>query len=101
MGLDATVSCTCYKQGRIISPFPEHTIVNAEGQLELDLPMRGHEDEHDIFEEWLNNNPCEHDRMEFCQVRISNWGGYRSFQAALEEAGWDHFPNVARLFARA
>lgn len=95
MGLDAAVSCTCYRQGRAISPFPKHTRVDDEGELFLDLPLRGHEDEHDIFEEWLyNGSPCEHPRMELCQVRISNWGGVSSFKSALEQAGWEHFPTL-------
>jgi hypothetical protein len=93
VGLDAAVSCTCYREGRAISPFPEHIIVNEDGWVELDWPTRGHEDEHDIFEEWLYS-ACEHPRMDFCQVRISNWGGYRSFQSALEETGWEHFPTL-------
>jgi hypothetical protein len=92
MGVDAAVSCTCYQEGRIVSPFPEHTRVDEEGMLMLDLPMEGHEDEYDIFEEWLSNSPCGHPWLDFCQVRLSNWGGYRSFQSALEQTGWDHFP---------
>lgn len=95
MGLDAEVSCTCYQQGWAISPFPEHTRVDDEGELVLDLPRRGHEDEHALFEEWLyNGSLCEHPEMVFCRVRISNWGGYRSFQSALEETGWEHFPTL-------
>ena len=95
MGLDAAVSCTCFQRGRIVSPFPDHTIMDEEGWLTLDFPLRGHEDEYDIFEEWLNTGTvCEHPGMKYCNVHLSNWGGYRSFQAALEEAGWKHFPTL-------
>jgi hypothetical protein len=95
MGLDAAVPCTCFQQGRIVSPFPDHTIMDEEGQLTLDFPLRGHEEEYDIFEEWLHHGTvCEHPGMKYCKVHLSNWGGVRSFQAALEEAGWDHFPTL-------
>jgi hypothetical protein len=30
--------------------------------------------------------------MYYCSERIANWSGYRLFQAALKQAGWEHFP---------
>ena len=32
--------------------------------------------------------------MEIASEYVSNWGGYRSFQQALEVAGWKHFPTL-------
>ena len=94
MGLDAEVSCTCYQQGRAVSPYPEQTILDAEGWLDLDVPYEGHEAEHDRFETW-RQHACEHPGMTYCQVHLSNWPGYRLFQAALGEAGWEHFPTLS------
>ena len=93
MGLDAEVSCPCYQQGRVVSPFPEQTIIDAEGWLDLNVPYEGHEAEHDRFETW-RSRACEHPMMTYCRVHLSNWSGYRMFQAALEEAGWEHFPTL-------
>src|SRR5262249_11591067 len=93
MGLDAAVACRCYQQGRVVSPFPEQTIIDAEGCVELDWPYTGHEAEHDLFYTWTES-ACEHPRMNYCWVHLANWAGYRLFQEALSETGWEHFPTL-------
>ena len=93
MGLDASVTCACFRQGRIVSPFPAHTFINDDGELALDFPELGHEDEYARFHEWLGTGAvCEHPGMEYVTLRISTWPGVRHLQSALKEAGWDQFP---------
>ncbi len=95
MGLDASVTCACFRQGRIISPFPAHTTIDDDGELTLDFPKLGHEEEYARFYEWFDTGEvCEHPGMEYATVRISTWGGVHSFQAALEETGWELFPTL-------
>lgn len=95
MGLDATVMCACFRQGRIVSPFPAHTMINEYGELALDFPELGHEEDYARFYEWLTTATlCEHPDMEYATIRISTWAGVHYFQAALEKAGWDQFPTL-------
>jgi hypothetical protein len=70
-------------------------MTDEDGELTLDFPEFGHEEEYAQFREWLaTEEVCEHPRMEYATLRISTWGGVRSFQAALEEAGWELFPTL-------
>lgn len=95
MGLDASVTCACFRQGRIVSPFPAHTIIDDEGELALDFPALGHEEDYARFYEWLSTGAvCEHPDMEYAKLRIATWGGVRDFQAALEDTGWESFPTL-------
>lgn len=95
MGLDASVTCACFRQGRIVSPFPAHTMIDEDGELALDFPELGHEEDYAQFYEWLATGAvCEHPGMEYATVHISTWGGVHQFQAALEEAGWELYPTL-------
>lgn len=92
MGLDASVMCNCFRDGRATPPpFPlEWLEVDVEGYLNL---KQGH----DTDENWLSQyeweqSCCEHEGMAFASEHISNWPGYRLFQAALGEVGWEYFP---------
>lgn len=93
MGLDAAVYCRCYQEGRVISPFPDLTSFDEEGFLDLALPYDGHQEEHRLFWQW-KQTACPHPGMHYCRERIANWSGYRLFQAALKQAGWEHFPTL-------
>lgn len=93
MGLDASVMCRCLADGKVALPkFARGVHINEEGYLELDAP-----DEkaalHMRFHQWLND-ACPHPRMLFVNEHIGNWTDYRSFQQALEIAGWQHFPTM-------
>lgn len=95
MGLDASVSCACFRQGPHASPFPAHTMIDDEGELALDFPELGHEEDYARFREWLATGAvCEHPDMEYATVRIATWAGVRDFQAALEDTGWELFPTL-------
>jgi hypothetical protein len=92
MGLDASVMCNCYKQGKAKPcPFPDHFIIDDEGYPVLDLPYDDNEHMFDDFETWLATC-CDHPHMDYAAVFVANWKGYRSFLNALEQVGWHHFP---------
>jgi hypothetical protein len=96
MGLDAFVSCRCWQDGVAAPPpVPRELITHGEDfQLCLSLPYEGHEDLHRDFDEWVLHRACGHENMEQASVRVTNWAGYRLFQAALAAAGWDHLPTL-------
>ena len=95
MGLDASVGCRCWRDG-VTTPPPvaaELIVEDDDGYLDLAVP---YDDDnralHDAFGRWHYGQACPHRRMEHTDVRISNWAGYRRFQHALGEQGWEHFP---------
>jgi len=92
MGLDATVMCNCFRDGKTTPPpFPREWLeVDDEGYINL-------KNEHNSDDNWAKHyeweqSCCEHEGMDFACERISNWTGYRQFQAALGAVGWQHFP---------
>jgi hypothetical protein len=94
MGLNASVMCKCLTEGKSQPPpFADEVRIDAEGYLSVDLPYEGNEEKHHLFERWLSS-ACEHPDMELVSEYISNWGGYRAFQQALEVAGWEHFSTL-------
>ena len=85
MGLDASVMCNCYRQGKAVPcPFPEHFIVDADGFPALDLPYEYNEDKFDAFDTWLATC-CDHPNMDYAAVFVANSKGYQSFLEALEQ----------------
>src|SRR5882724_3075068 len=93
MGLDAFVRCRCWEDGGYHPPpIPVGAIsVDEDGILNATEPCG------DV--EWRAVNAwketaCPHKDMEAASEHISNWGGYRIFQSALETAGWQHFPTL-------
>lgn len=95
MGLNALVRCNCWKEGRIAPPpVPLDLIYEDQaGYLDLRLPYDGNEETYLAFDTW-KATCCEHEEMDYASVRVSNWGGYRSFQQALAKAGWEHFSTL-------
>lgn len=93
MGLDAKVRCRCWEEGKIKPlPFPEHIRLNLdEGYFELDLPYEGNEDKFSRFDIWTEDC-CPHGDLTCASEYISNWTGYRLFQEALGQVGWERFP---------
>jgi len=91
MGLDATVSCNCFKEGRTtLPPIPRDWLCfDEEGYLSC-------RPEHEAEYSWpelyrWQQKCCEHDGMDYARERIANWAGYRLFQEALGKVGWEHF----------
>jgi hypothetical protein len=94
MGLDASVMCNCYREGKTTPcPFPEHFELDEECFPTLNLSYEGNEAHFDTFEEWLVDC-CPHPHMDYAAVFVANWKGYRSFLQALEQMGWEHFPTL-------
>jgi len=97
MGLDASVGCRCWRDGvTTLPPVPRELIVEDEdGYLDLAVPDDADNSAlHDAFARWHYDQACPHKRMEHTDLRISNWAGYRRFQHALSEQGWQHFPTL-------
>lgn len=94
MGLDATVMCNCFKEGKTSEPpFPQDQLyVDGEGFLHVrtDDPT---DLKHRRLYEWMQT-ACQHPGLNFARERISNWGGYRLFQEAMATVGWDRFPTL-------
>ncbi len=95
MGLDASIRCRCWEDGKTPAP-PCAPSLDEDGWLE---PAEGADDieRSSAFYRWVNE-ACPHEDMEAVTQHISNWGGYRLFQEALEGLGWDHFPTLQRVF---
>ncbi len=94
MGLDATVRCRCWEDGTAAQA-PCEVRLDDEGYLE---PLEGRFTE--AFSRW-ETSACPHEDMQLASERISNWGGYRLFQQALGDAGWEHFPTLRRTLPEA
>ncbi len=96
MGLDASVRCRCWEEGKAsLPPFADAVRLDEENHVILELPWDGNEESHLTFEKWMKTC-CPHPEMEYARERISNWGGYRLFRDKLAEIGWDHFPTLKR-----
>ena len=97
MGLEASVMCTCYAEGKSAPfPFPERLIMNADGFPDL-LPAPGADPEGDmrLLATWMAD-ACEHPGMTLARAYVSNWADYRAFLNALESAGAERFPTLLR-----
>ena len=97
MTLDAFVVCNCYKEGKT-TPFPLPELVkylnwNEDGYLRFDLPIENSKEAHEIYRKW-EQKACKHEYMYYARECISNWAGYRLFQQALAQIGWEHLPTL-------
>jgi hypothetical protein len=97
VGLDGDVMCKCLKEGKTSPiPFPDLFYIDEEGFPDVRLenekrPTEADFDRINILSEWVRHG-CEHHRMKYASVRVSNCQDYRSFQRALEQMGWEYFP---------
>ncbi|MEZ6045589.1 MAG: hypothetical protein R3C11_08435 [Planctomycetaceae bacterium] len=93
MGLDATVMCTCFQEGKVEPPFPREWLrLDEEGYLDL-IPEQDTQQNYQELERWIES-ACPHEQMEYACERISNWSGYRAFQGALRALGMENFPTL-------
>ncbi|MEO1286203.1 MAG: hypothetical protein AAFV93_00440 [Chloroflexota bacterium] len=67
--------------------------IDEDGYFSLLLDYEGNEEIFKVFFRW-ENDACEHLRMTYASEHISNWSGYRYFQEALADVGWDNFPTL-------
>ena len=96
MGLDASVRCRCFEEGRYSEP-PFPIGIDEEGYPDL-AERRSFEDVLE-FDQWLLS-ACEHGDMTLACEWISNWGGYRAFQSAVRERS-DQAPVLMRVLPNA
>lgn len=93
MGLDASVMCNCYRLGKTrLCPFPDDFYVDEHGFPAVHL-TDADADKSDQFDEWLATC-CEHPFMDYAEIHIPSWKGYRSLVEALEQVSWEHFPTL-------
>ncbi|MDO4291087.1 MAG: hypothetical protein Q4C41_07675 [Eggerthellaceae bacterium] len=111
MGLDATVRCRCFEEGKL-SPGPipyDDLYIDEDGYLSsrrLDAAYAKYGfkqfrakfgDLQDAFDNWLNRC-CEHEDGDYCLEWVSNWAGVARFCNLVEEAGGEReFPLLSRL----
>lgn len=93
MGLEASVMCTCYAEGKTTpSPFPDRLVIDSAGfPALLARPDADDEKDSEQFAAWLRSC-CAHPGMLYEVAYVASWHGYREFLTALESLGWDHFP---------
>ncbi len=92
MGLDASVMCQCFRLGLCSAPPVDASRLRLDEDGWLGLTS-GTEAEQLAVDQW-QHSACVHEDMVFYDADLSNWSGYRSFQQALEQAGWQHFPTL-------
>lgn len=94
MGLDASVMCTCYQQGKTTPcPFPQDFYVDEDGFPAVRITPADPDSKSDEFDAWLAEC-CPHPFMDFFSTYIADWNDYRALVAALEQLGWEHFPTL-------
>ena len=80
MGIDASVSCSCWRDGKA-APFERPELIADEGGPRLTVDYLANQELHKRFWDW-RQTACAHPSMYLVKVRISNWSGFREFQAA-------------------
>lgn len=115
MGLDATVRCRCFEEGKLRhGPVPlDEMCVNEEGYLSsrrLDAARRRltyrqfdarYGDFQREFEDWAESC-CEHVGGDYCSEWVSNWAGCAEFESLVEDAGGEaEFPLLSKLLPEA
>ena len=111
MGLDGTVRCRCFEEGRLRpGPVPlEDVYVDEEGYLAsrtLDearerLTRRQFDaryaDLERAFDDWLHSC-CEHEDAELCAEHVANWSGCAEFRELVDRAGGEkNYPLLSAL----
>ena len=111
MGLDATVRCRCFEEGKL-SPGPvpfDDLYIDEDGCLssrKLDraryafdyrrFDARYGKLQYE-FDTWARHC-CEHEYGQYCDERVSNWAGCAQFENLVEEAGGgETFPLLSNL----
>lgn len=95
MGLDASVMCTCFAEGKAAAlPLGLPVEMDEHGFLRLAQPCNGNEENYKRFDLWMET-ACPHPMMNLASDLIS-WPGLRIFQQTLVSAGAQHFPALLR-----
>lgn len=111
MGLDATVRCRCFEEGKLKpGPIPlDDVYIDEDGCLsshKLDAAHRKYTyrqfdarygDLERAFEKW-KGSCCEHENGEYCAEWVGNWSGCEEFRELVEQSGGEaEFPLLSNL----
>ena len=114
MGLDASVRCRCFEEGKLKpGPVPfEDLYIDEEGYLSSRKLSSAHSkygyrqyrarygELDDAFEKWADH-ACEHEFGDYCTEWVSNWAGVAAFECRVEEAGGEaEFPLLSKMLPR-
>jgi hypothetical protein len=91
MGLDATVMCNCYREGRASEPPVPRACLHLD---ETGLWVSGEGDTEEMqekVEQW-QQSACGHEGMFYLALTVANWPHYRAFLRVLERVGEDRVP---------
>jgi hypothetical protein len=92
MGLNAVVMCNCFREAKTTRPPFPHEWLEVDDEGYFNLTKSRDSDKNRIRQhEWIKFC-CEHEGMNLAYECVANWNGYRLFQAARAEVGWQHFP---------
>ena len=100
MGLGATVRCRCWEEGKCGTPPHAEYVCLDEGYLSLSGPYEFDATRYGDLWKW-QKDCCPHEDMCYATELISNWGGYRLFQAKLRELGTILFPVLHQVLPNA
>jgi hypothetical protein len=94
MGLDASVMCNCFRDGRTKEPpVPREWLAfDVDGYLDVRPEFESRCKHADVYN-W-RETACSHPQMMIANEYLANWTGYRAFQQALGYAGWERFPTL-------
>lgn len=111
MGLDATVRCRCFEEGKLKpGPVPfDDLYIDSDGYLasrKLDEAREAYDGRRfearyyeldRAFDAWLERC-CEHEDGEYCTEWVSNWSGCAEFRHLVRKAGGEEcFPLLNHL----
>lgn len=111
MGLDASVRCRCFEEGKLKpGPVPvEDLYIDSDGYLasrKLDEAYKAYDRRRfharyrslfEAFYDW-KETCCEHEDGDYCFEWVSNWGGCGEFRHLVREAGGEKcFPLLSHL----
>ena len=111
MGLDGTVRCRCFEEGRLRpGPVPlEDVYVDEEGYLASRMLDEARErltrrqfdaryaDLERAFDDWLSSC-CEHEDGDLCSEHVANWSGCAELRELVDRAGGDKsYPLLSEL----
>lgn len=112
MGLDATVRCRCYEEGRLKPgpvPFEDlfldegdylysRTLSDARERFGTEEYWERYGDLEEAFYDWLEAKACEHSFGEYREERIGNLAGIAEFRSRVEALGGsDKYPLLAEI----
>lgn len=94
MPIDASVMCNCFRDGKTKPPpVPLAQLeFDSEGYINTKPGYESIESANNLY--YWEQTCCEHKGMKAAFAGIANKSGYRYFQTALAQLGWENFPTL-------